>query len=378
MKKYVLILLLIFITGCTKTENILQGVEDGKIYVSDPVISIDDDFHGDYELVLNDKKINSGYTVEDNGDYTLFLKTKNLFGVKRTYTYQFTHDDIQPSEPKLTTTPKSVYFKKARFDFKHEEHVDYQTLLNGKTVDLNKPITEEGTHFLKIIATKNNGLKSELRHPFIIDNQTYSIEQLETFLDFFFHPNTIETEPILYKWTDTVTIVVHGRSTEKDLVMLEQHVGTLNKLLPFKFIITHEEKGRTYSRQLDLHFIPTWAFTRFVSEESYPGVTQAIGLAFPNEVSSESGILGSTVLVGSDISQIERNHAILHELIHAIGLYNHFEEDRSSILYPFIDSIVSELNETDLKMIEMLYRKDLHTGMTEEDVVHVLKPRIIN
>jgi hypothetical protein len=375
MRKYVFILLLFFIVGCTKTEDILQGVEDGEIYVSDPVFTIDDDYQGDYQLLLNDKEILPGYKVTENGEYTLVLKTKQ-FWIEKTITYKFTHDDIQPKNPAFTTNAKLVYFEEARFDYKKEANVVYETFLNGEPVDLTKPITEEGTHFLKIIATKSNGLKSERRHLFIIDNQTYSSEEYDTFLSFFFDNGTHEGLPLIYKWTDTVTIVANGRPTEKDMLMLEQHVMTLNKLLPFKFIVSTAEKGRKYSRQIDMHFVPTWTFTRYVQEGDYPDVKQAVGLAFPTEVSTDQGIVASTVLIGSDISQIERNHVILHELAHSIGMYNHFESDRSSILYPYIDSTVSELNETDLKMIEMLYRKDLRTGMTKADVEWVLKPRV--
>ncbi|MBD8071149.1 DUF2927 domain-containing protein [Bacillus sp. PS06] len=376
MKKFVLILFLLMMTGCASHEDILHGIEDGKIYVADPIITIDEDYHGDFQLLLNGETIEPGHTVTENGDYTLELTTKKLW-MEKTTTYSFSHDDIQPKAPSFTTNPKPVYFKEAVFDYKKEKNVSYETFLNGEPVDLSKPITEEGTHFLKIVATKNNGLKSERRQLFSIDNKTYTSAEVDTFLHFFFDNNQ-DFLPKIYKWTDTVTIVVDGNPTEQDMKILNQHIETLNKLLPFKFIVTEAENGKSYSRQIDMHFIPTWKFVNYVEDEDNPDLKWAVGLAFPTMMSRDErqGLIASTVLIGTDIPQSERNHVILHELIHSIGMYNHFEDDESSILYPFVYPVVTELNEIDLKMIEILYRKDLLGGMTKPDVERVLKPRV--
>ncbi|WP_078543717.1 DUF2927 domain-containing protein [Litchfieldia alkalitelluris] len=374
MKKTLLVLLFLFITGCSDTNDIVQGIEDGKIYVSDPTINIDENFGGSVELLLNGKEIESGHKVTENGNYTLVVTAKQLWN-QTTQEFNFKHDDIPPKTPSFTTVTRDIYFEEARFDFKKERNVTYETFLNGKPVDLTKPVTEDGAHMVEVVATKENGLKANRRHHFSIDSETFTQDEMDTFIDFFFDDEAHGTLPLIYKWTGSVMIYTHGKATKEDLKQLDDHVKTLNKLLPITLkVVTNDDEE--YARTMDIHFIPTTSFRDFVSKDDYSYIENSVGMAYPTEITYEGGLAASTILVGTDITQYERNHVILHELAHSLGMYNHFEDDLTSILYPYVESSVTGFNEMDLKMIKMLYRKDIRPGMTKPDVEFVFNPRV--
>ncbi|MCA1032020.1 DUF2927 domain-containing protein [Bacillus timonensis] len=380
MKRYILLFLLFITTGCVAEPTIvIEGVEDGAIYVSKPTIDLIESTPGETTMTLNGEPISDGHQITDNGTYTLSIHRKHLWK-ESTKDITFTRDDVQPKPPAFFNNMRtSVYYKSVKFDLIPQKDVTYEATLNGNPFDLSEPIEEEGLHTLVITAIKNNGLKSERRLSFTIDNRTYTSKEVEAFTDFIFDNEAHGTLPKVYKWTDSVAVVPHGNHTSEDLESLQQYIDVFNEILPVQFKLFQEEDHISWENRIDVHFVPTSSFKDYGFEgELTDGYEEIVGYAMPVEVTYQYELLTTVVLIGTNTTKVERKTIILHELMHALGLYNHFNDDKSSVLYPYADYYVTELNDYDKKIIELLYREDIQAGMTKPDVERVLKERIFD
>lgn len=380
MKKFVIILCsLVWLVGCIpKPEITIQGVEDGEVYIKDRTISINEELAGkDYELKLNDENINNEHTVSENGQYHLKVKAKKWWQEKEK-SIHFKIDDRPPQTPELEEEIKSSYYQSVTFGLDREEGVSYNIKLDGKPHDIDKPIKEEGEHVLSIIAKKENQLVSQRKFNFTVDNRTYTRQEVDFLLDFSLNlPDEKSMLPRILKWEDNVDIIVQGNPTPQDWNALESYISNLNDLLPIFFTL-HEPGDPTHYRgKINMHFVPNYKFDELGFEESlYQGNYQVVGFAYPKEVSPNGAFKETTIGIGTNTPQSHRNTTIYHELIHALGLYSHFENRKSSILYPYDHTGVTQLNEMDKKVIELLYRPDIAPGMYRPQVESILQPRI--
>jgi predicted Zn-dependent protease len=172
-------------------------------------------------------------------------------------------------------------------------------------------------------------------------------------------------------------VYIHGEPTNEDLDQLRRYLNEINSWLPVQFEITQENKTDITSYQLNIYFVPNEQFKDYgFTEELFQEDGETIGFALPTEGNDVDGLLATTIGIDSTVNQKDRNPTILHELVHALGMYNHFENDTSSILYPLNNQQITTLNETDKTLLDMLYRADIIPGMTEE-IRQLWKPRIV-
>ncbi len=367
--------------GCLPKPKIsISGVEDGKIYVTEQTISIDQNLAGDdYTLKLNGESITNKHTVTDNGHYDLEVTAKKWWQEEEK-SIQFEIDDVPPKKPELKANIRSSYFKSVTFGLEREKDVSYEIKLDGKRHDIDSPITKEGDHYLNIVATKDNQLVSQRKFRFEIDNRTYSRNEVDSFE--WLSLNLIHKEsnlPRIQKWTEDVDVVVHGEPTSQDWKSLNTYISTLNETLPF-YLNLHKKDDRTYNAgTIIMHFVPNYRFDELGFQQPLrQGDGEIVGFAYPNKVTYNGVFKEATIGIDTTIPQHTRNTTIYHELIHALGLYKHFDNNRSSILYPYNDTGVTKLAKIDKKMIELLYRPDITPGMYKPQVEATLKPRIID
>lgn len=369
-------MMLITLTGCVKGPEILiGGVEEGKMYATKRTITIDEEKAGTYIMQLNGNEINSGYEVTKNGHYQLTVSSKKWW--KETEEkLNFTIDNRPPNAPSFKEAIQPGYFQEATFELQEEEGVTYHVKLNGKPYNLHTPIRETGEYELDILAKKENGKVAHLKETFFVDHQTFTQKDIDTFLLFHFDEDT--EQEMIYKWIgEVVPVYVHGNPTQEDRKQLNTFLAGFNEWLPVQFEVKGPKDINYTDYQIDVHFVPNEQFKEHgFTEELIQGNTEYIGFAMPTEGDNIKGLLKTTIGVDTDITQKVRNTALLHEFVHALGMYNHFEADKSSILYPRTDYNVLTLNETDRKMIEMLYRKDVRPGMTKEEILKLWEPRI--
>lgn len=371
-------LLLFLLSGCIKEPEIqISGIEHGKVYPDERTITINAEKAETYTMTLNGTPIESGHVVKKNGKYHLSITSKKLWKESEREIV-FTIDDQPPKMPTFKNEIQSSYFQEAKLELVEEEGVTYTIKLNGEPYDLSKPIQTEGVYELDIFAKKENGMGSRRVESFIVDNQTFTQETLDAFLAFHFDGLGVEN-PFIIKWIgERVPVYVHGTLTNQDLNQLQTNLNEFNQWLPVQFEI-HQENEKNYTGyQLDLYFVPNEQFKNYgYTDALIRGNGEAIGFTLPTEGNSRDGLLATTIGIDSTISQALRNATMLHELVHSLGMFNHFEEDTSSILYPETDQNVTKLNETDRKFVEMLYRADIKPGMTEEEIRKMWEPRIV-
>lgn len=375
---YLYFVLLFLLSGCVHGPDIqVSGVEDGKVYPDNRTITINGEQSETYTITLNGKPIKSGHVVEKNGTYHLSITGKKLWKTTEKK-IAFTIDDQPPKMPTFKTEIQPGYFKEAKLELDEEEGVTYTVKLNGEPYNLSKPIQVEGEYELDIYAKKDNRMVSRRTESFIVDNQTFTQETVDAFLSFHFDGVDIENQFII-KWIgERIPVYYHGKLTSEDLNQLQQNINDMNQWLPVEFVLYDENKTNYTDYQIDVHFVPNEQFKDYgFTDQIIEGNVEAIGFTLPTEGNSRDGLLTTTIGIDSTVSQELRNSTILHELIHALGMYNHFENDKSSVLYPLTDQQGSTLNETDRKFVDMLYRADVIPGMKEEDIRQLWKSRII-
>ncbi|WP_408009849.1 DUF2927 domain-containing protein [Pseudalkalibacillus sp. A8] len=376
MRAIFIFLSLFVLSGCIPEPEIqISGIENEKVYPDARSIKVDEEAAGNFTMQLNGKDIQNGHKVTGNGKYQLTVTAERWWN-EETKTVTFEIDDQPPKKPEFNDDLKKVYYKEVKFRLVKEDGIEYEIRMDDKPYNLEKAYNKEGDHTLYIQAVKDNGLTSDRKIKFQIDNRTYSRETVNTFKQLYFHNGEkLLTEVI--KWTYYVGVYVHGEPTTQDSNVLKSYFDRLNKMLPIEFKILKNGTSNYTNHQLDIHFVPTHEFKDYgFKEDLRVGNKQIVGVAIPEKVTMDGNIITSKILVGTDTDQQLRKTTILHEIIHSLGLYGHLENNEKSILYPYNNNRVTKLSEVDEKLIEILYRKDIQPGMNEKDVERVLEPRI--
>ncbi len=374
MKKSIIILLTLVtislgIYYIQPHEYSINGVEDGKVYAKNIDIEIESGIIPP-NIKLNGKTIEGhDLTISENGEYQLNVTSRFLW-MERNETITFQRDDLPPPQPVLQGVVEDVYFQSAKFEVKREPGVTYEARIEEDPYVFGESYTKEGVHTLHVTAHKENGLTSKRQFYFEIDNRTYTQDEVDTFLDFYFSENNV-----IVKYKTETDVIVHGNPSQKDLSHLKSITEKLSERLPIQLNF-HEKVISTANSRIDVHFLPTYKFKEldidFDDLES-----NYIGVAFTENVFS-SGINNSYVLIGTNRPQEERMLTITHEMLHAVGLHSHFEHDRSSVLYPDSSTTAKTWSEKDLIVLEILYHPDIEMFMERAQVSNTLKKRIKN
>ena len=373
-----IIFLLITLSGCVNGPEIfVDGVEEGKMYATKRTITIHQGKFGTYSMTLNGSPIDSGHVVSENGTYRLTITSKLLW-MENEKELVFTIDDKPPNPPTFKSEIQPGYFQEAKLELLEDESVTYDVSLNGQPYDLREPIRDEGKYELEILAIKANGKAVQRNESFIIDNQTYNQEIVDTFLQFHFE-NEDNEDGVLIKWmNEIVPVYVHGNPTNEDIKQVQTVLNEFNTWLPVQFEVKESTEINSTGHQIDLFFVANEQFENYgFTGKLINGNEKIIGFTLPTEANTRDGLLTTTICVDTNVSQKVRTSTILHEFVHALGMYNHFKDDQTSILYPgYIEGNIS-LNETDRKIIEMLYRPDILPNMTKEEIQKMWEARIV-
>ncbi|WP_335873052.1 DUF2927 domain-containing protein [Bacillus sp. 2205SS5-2] len=373
--RILIVLISLVLSGCSLQPVIeVSGVENGKMYATDVMIEIDEELAGNYTMQLDGEPIQSGYNVTNNGKYELKVSAKKWW-LEDLKTITFDIDLNPPNTPSFETEPLDAYFQEALFQLEKEDRVSYEVILNGNPYDLKKPIIDEGQYELKVVANKENGLKSTNSISFMVDNTSYSKEVVDRFVEFMLTDEEAVVD-ILWKWNNDVEVVLHGDPTNMDVEMVKQSIMEVNDLLPIELQLV-DKVTSVFNNKIDIYFVPTSQFSKYGYDGPIvQGDIRYEGFAFITDIEVYGEISETIILIGTDTTQESRKTTILHEIVHSLGLYNHFEEDNTSIFYPYNDTGVTTLSEKDRILIELLYRYELKPGVRVNDISKLLESRI--
>lgn len=344
----------------------ISGIENGKVYATQPVIHFEESFGGTH-VTLNGKEINPNYTVKENGSYILKGDSRLLWKKKKV-SYTFTVDDKPPSIPRIKERIKKVYFQQAMFTIKKEDHVAYEATLNGKKISLDQPIKQSGENNLKITATKSNGLTATNEISFSINNRTFTEKTINQFVDYYFKDDV----PCIFKFTGNVAIHMDGDYNEEDVKMVEQAIKEIKSFFPYKMEIQESKYNPEFERVIKMVFTPTKNFNVYTVDRD-----DVLGVEMETLFDTVYGTMESLVLIGTDkeITREYRNSAILHELLHAVGLSNHIESSQNSPLYEYGNKTVT-LGDEEKMYGELLYLGELEPNINKEKAMNQLEQRI--
>lgn len=349
----------------------VKGVKDGEIYATDIKVEVKNKLIQP-DIILNGKVIDSAKTISANGEYKLEVESRFLWRHKKVV-ISFKRDNQPPEAPELVDPPKKSYLKAASFQIDKKPGVIYEATIGHDPYEWGDEFTKEGKHTLYIVAHKENGLSSKNHYVFEIDNRTYSQAEIDAFIELYFN----RTQGIM-KYKSETDVFVRGNPTKEDLYRLQLVTEELDELLPIRMNFKEKIKPSSNSR-IDVYFVPTDEFKYFGYEGAIiTGRRKIVGVAWVDQMYPNIGISDSTVLIGSDTTQKDRLATITHEMLHAVGLHGHFNNDKNSILYPETSGNVQTWTEKDLKTLEILYRSDIEMGMEKAQVINTLKNRMKN
>ncbi len=343
----------------------LSGIENGKVYAAHPVIHWEKSF-ATTRVTLNGNEINPNYSVKENGSYILKGESTFLWKKKKV-SYSFDVDDKPPAEPRIKERIKPVYFKQAMFTLDKVADVTYKAALNGKEISMDQPIQQPGENTLTITATKPNGLTAMREISFSIDERIYSEKAIKEFVDYYFKNDV----PSISKFTGNVAIHLSGDYNKDDVKMIEKAIKELKTFFPYKMEIQESKYNPEFERLIKMVFTPTKNFDIYdVDRDDVWGVEME---AISNAV---YGTKESFVLIGTDkeITREYRNAVILHELLHAVGLFNHIESSQSSPLFPYANKTVT-LGDREKMFGTLLYLGDIEPKINKEEAMKQLELR---
>ncbi|MGB3616342.1 MAG: DUF2927 domain-containing protein [Elainellaceae cyanobacterium] len=200
----------------------------------------------------------------------------------------------------------------------------------------------------------------------------YTREELAYFREIAFGNEFGDNSQHIRKWTEDITIRVHGRPTSRDRNTLDTVVNELNDLIGrySKGVQAYElNDWDTRQASLNIYFVPHLEFSNY--EPNYqPG---NLGFAYVNW--KQDRIYKGQILISTtDITQAERSHLIREELTQSLGLLQDSNRYEDSIFYQGWTSVTS-YSAIDQAVIEMLYHPKVLPGMSSYDVAIALGER---
>lgn len=179
----------------------------------------------------------------------------------------------------------------------------------------------------------------------------------------------VNSPTYITKWTVPLRLRSVGAPTAQDLAVVQNTAVTLDALLA-PLTVTVGEPANVF-----LHFVPRAQWSSIFGGTTVPG--DAVGLTQAQyETSGDKGVIRRVeIVIDPTIPQVQRNHTIAHELIHAVGL-GHLA-CASSIMDPVESSATTPLwtpSPLDQAMVALLYRPQVAPGMNAGDVRVALTP----
>lgn len=192
-------------------------------------------------------------------------------------------------------------------------------------------------------------------------DRRYSDAEIEYFLEIALGTEFGNTTPRVRKWVTNPHILVLGTPTEEDSTELARIIDEINTINQKVTLSIAEGFG-----DIRIHFVPQSEFGSL--EPNY--VLGNSGFVYVNW-NADGELTRANILIASDISQSFRLHLLREELTQGLGLLRDSFTYPESIFYQGSSEVLAYLP-IDRTVIELLYRSEVRTGMTESRVTEAL------
>lgn len=214
-----------------------------------------------------------------------------------------------------------------------------------------------------------------------LSRRSYTTAQINYFLEVALKSEYADSEPTIKKWDRDINIKVLGSPTLEDLKTLRTVIDELNTLVSgirlqvvslagdsSKDISSNKPRTLGNNPNVEIHFIPESKFAQH--EPNYQPPNYGFFWGWWND---HHAIHRSRVLISTDgVTQQERSHLIREELTQSLGLMEDSDQYSDSIFYQgWTDT--NHYAEIDKAVIEMLYRPEIHPGMTKSQVLEIFQ-----
>lgn len=184
------------------------------------------------------------------------------------------------------------------------------------------------------------------------------------------------TRGIVQKWTDNPGFALFtGESWDLRpyLPALQTHLGEIGRLTGLSPTAEREDASRATLR---IGFYPRVEFARMPrvgsEAEHHRWVTTSACIALAIEDPAQAGrIVAAAIAIGTDISEGQRRHCILEELVQAMGLPNDACHYRPSLFCE--DDRMFELTPADRVLLRTLYDPRLTVGMSRAEALPIVR-----
>jgi len=184
----------------------------------------------------------------------------------------------------------------------------------------------------------------------------FSQTEINYFLEIALGAELGDETPVIKKWTDDIRIKISGSPTSHDLQTINTIVDDL-KTLSIKVKIVNKKEN------ININFAP---------KKDFPELEKNYGFFWSLWHDDNFEIYEANILIAStEITQQERSHLIREELTQSLGLMNDSDKYKDSIFYQDWSDI-TEYSEIDKAIIQLLYHKNIKTGMTKTKILEIL------
>jgi hypothetical protein len=193
-----------------------------------------------------------------------------------------------------------------------------------------------------------------------------SDEAISYFLEIALGSEFGNSEQVIRKWEGRVRIAVYGNPTQEDEKTLQLILEELEVLAP-ALDIGFAEYGSVPN--IEFYFVPEPEFRSY--EPNYrPRNMGFFWVWWDDHVINRARIL----IASEDIDQQARSHLIREELTQALGLMQDSDRYPDSVFFSKWTK-TTEYSEIDRNVIALLYRPDIRSGMTRQQVLQALQTR---
>lgn len=191
----------------------------------------------------------------------------------------------------------------------------------------------------------------------------YTADEVDYFTEIAFGAEFGASSPYLRRWPTGAgpRIRVNGSPTPGDLVVLDSVIAEIDRLTPAGATIV------TGAPSVELHFVPQSEFQN-VLPQAPPGNNGLVWLWWDGG----DHLTQAVVLVSTTTGDLLRAHIIREEVTQMLGLLQDSYLYPQSIFYQGV-STVTEYLPIDRAVIELLYRPELHVGMTAPEAAQVAR-----
>jgi len=179
--------------------------------------------------------------------------------------------------------------------------------------------------------------------------------------------NNPKWDDLVKRWETPIRVELMGNPSEADYNAINDFMILLTEHVPWLDIAFMEGEGSTLGN-MEIHFV-----AQSEMKDIIPGALQDDRSYYYLNWNNNAQLTKAQISLSTDtLSQEERNHIIVENIVHCLGLTGYLSGRPDSILFDQI-STTPILSEVDYTLIMMHYSAVTHAGQLKSEALEALK-----